>query len=227
MQCVWSLHALPTVCRDLGVLLALEKQAGPSTTLEFLGITIDTVQQELRLPENKLANLRNFTTQWRSHKSGSKQEVESLLEVLQHACTVIPAGKAFLQVISLLSVTKKPYHHIQLNSGFRSDLKWWRIFATHWNSKGLINAACEKEVLLTSDASGSWGWGAWSNSDWFQLTWDQTLQHFQITIKELITVLVATVIHTQLAMQLAISVALLFIQIFLNFSSHIGKLSFS
>jgi len=63
-----------------------------------------------------------------------------VLGVLQHVCTVIPAGRAFLrQVISLLSVTKKPHHHIGLNSTFWSDLEWWQIFATHWNGKGLIN----------------------------------------------------------------------------------------
>ena len=91
-------------------------------------------------------------------------------------------------------MTKKPHHHIRLNSTFRSDLEWWRIFATYWNGKGLINTAYEKEVLLTSDASGSCGCGAWSNSDWFQLAWDQASQHFQIAIKELIPVLTATVI---------------------------------
>ena len=118
-----------------------------------------------------------------------------LLGVLQHTCTVIPAGRAFLrQIISLLNVTKKPHHHIRLNSTFRSDLEWWRIFATHWNGKSLINPPGAKEVLLTSDASGAWGCGEWSNSDWFQLTWDQTTLHFQIAIKELIPVLIATVI---------------------------------
>ena len=49
-------------------------------------------------------------------------------------------------------------------------------------------------MLLISDASGSWGCGAWSNLDWFQLPWDQVSQHFQIAIKELISVLFATVI---------------------------------
>ena len=58
-----------------------------STTLEFLGITIDTIQQELRLPEEKLARLRDLITQWKSRKSCSKRELESLLGVLQHACT--------------------------------------------------------------------------------------------------------------------------------------------
>ena len=112
--------------------------------------------------------------------------------MLQHACTVIPAGRAFLrQIICLL---KQPHHHIRLNSAFRSDLEWWRVFALYWNGKGLISTVYEKEVLLTSDASGSWGCGAWSNSDWFQLPWDQVSQHFQIAIKELIPVLIATVI---------------------------------
>ena len=63
-QCAESLHILQKICEDLGVPLAPEKQAGPSTTIEFLGITIDTVQQELRLPEEKLARLRDLTTQW-------------------------------------------------------------------------------------------------------------------------------------------------------------------
>ena len=194
-QCAQSLHILQTVCRELGVPLAPEKQEGPSTTLEFLGITIDTIQQELRLPEEKLARLRDLITQWKSRKSCSKRELESLLGVLQHACTVIPAGRAFLrQIINLLSVTKKRHHHVRLNSTFRSDLEWWRIFASHWNGKSLISTAYIKEVRLTSDVSGSWGCGAWWNSDWFQLAWDQASQHFQIAIKELIPVLIATVI---------------------------------
>ena len=53
-QCSWNLHILQSVCKKLGIPLAAEKQAGPSTTIEFLGITIDTIRQELRLPDDKL-----------------------------------------------------------------------------------------------------------------------------------------------------------------------------
>ena len=194
-QCAQSLHILQKICEDLGVPLAPDKQAGPHTTIEFLGITIDTVKQELRLPEEKLNRLKDLTTQWKSQKSCSKRELESLLGVLQHACTVIPAGRVFLrQIISLLSTTKQPHHHIRLNNAFCSDLTLWRIFALHWNGKGLISMVYKTEVLLTSHASGSWGCGAWSNSDWFQLSWDQVSQHFQVAIKELIPILIAAVI---------------------------------
>jgi len=194
-QCAQSLHTLKSVCNDLGVPLASEKQAGPSTKLEFLGIIIDTVRQELQLPEDKLARLRVLTDRLKSRDSCFKRELESFLGVLNHACSVIPAGRAFLrQVIGLVRDTKKPHHHIRFNHAFRSDLQWWRVFATHWNGKSLMRSACTAEVVLTSDASGSWGCGAWSHSDWFQLAWDATTQHFQIAVKELIPVLIATVV---------------------------------
>jgi len=58
--CSWNLHAPQAVCSDLGVPLAAEKQAGPSTTIEFLGIIIDTIQQELHLPDEKLSRLQSL-----------------------------------------------------------------------------------------------------------------------------------------------------------------------
>ena len=42
-ECDMNLQILKSVCEDLGVPLAAEKQAGPSTCIEFLGIIIDTV----------------------------------------------------------------------------------------------------------------------------------------------------------------------------------------
>jgi len=57
-QCGQNLHTLQLVCKDLGVPLAPEKQAGSTSTIEFLGIIIDTVRQELRLPNDKLERLK-------------------------------------------------------------------------------------------------------------------------------------------------------------------------
>ena len=52
--CQRCLDILTNTYAELGVPLAPEKQEGPSTTLTFLGIEIDTVRQELRLPQDKL-----------------------------------------------------------------------------------------------------------------------------------------------------------------------------
>ena len=192
-QCGESLGVLKAVCNDLGIPLAPEKQAGPSSEIEFLGIIIDTTQQELRLPEEKLTRLKVLGEQWKSRSSCTKRELESLLGTLQHACSVIPAGKAFLrQVIALLNVAKQPHHHIRLNKNFRADLTWWRVFARHWNGHALISGTHKEGISVTSDASGAWGCGAWSESKWFQLAWGEQSKHFQIAIKELIPVMIAS-----------------------------------
>ena len=113
-QCDQNLHILQSVCRDLGVPLAPEKQAGPTTNIEFLGIIIDTVRQELCLPEDKLERLKTLLASWTPSKRDSctRKELESLLGVLSHACTVNPQGRSFLHnIITLIHGAKKPYHH--------------------------------------------------------------------------------------------------------------------
>ena len=52
--CQRNLDIRMHLCDDLGVPLALEKVEGPSTTISFLGIVLDTVCMEIRLPVDKL-----------------------------------------------------------------------------------------------------------------------------------------------------------------------------
>ena len=81
-ECDINLQTLKSVCEDLGVPLAAEKQAGPSTCIEFLGIIIDTVKQEIWLPRDKLQgiNLRDYLGQCSSgmHANHAQNESYSL-----------------------------------------------------------------------------------------------------------------------------------------------------
>ena len=52
-------------------------------------------------------------------------------------------------------------------------------------------------VALVSDASGSWGCGAFCGEDWFQLQWPESLQDYQITVKELIPIVLAAAVSGQ------------------------------
>ena len=49
-------------------------------------------------------------------------------------------------------------------------------------------------VALVSDASGSWGCGAFCGEDWFQFQWPESLQDYQITVKELIPIVLAAAV---------------------------------
>jgi len=50
------------LCTDLGVSLASKKIEGPSTSLTFLGITLDTAHMEIRLPQDKLLRIKEALT---------------------------------------------------------------------------------------------------------------------------------------------------------------------
>ena len=52
-QCELDLDNLILMCTYLGVPLAPEKTVGPAIVLQFDGITLDSVHQEVRLPEEK------------------------------------------------------------------------------------------------------------------------------------------------------------------------------
>ena len=196
--CQQALDTLEQVCKELGVPLAPEKKDGPSTLIVFLGILIDTIKQELSLPGDKLRRLLEMVVQWEHKKACTRRELESLIGTLHHACIVIPAGRSFMRrAISLLSVARKRHHHIRLNREMRSDLMWWKVFASTWNGSSLIVHNNSDEAHVTSDASGSWGCGAWHGSKWFQLPWEQSMSPLHIAAKELIPIIVAAAIWGQ------------------------------
>ena len=91
--CARDLVTLKAVCKDLGVPLAPEKQEGPSAELTFLGLTINTTKQMLSFPSKKLAHLLEVLDQWVQQNACTHRELESLIGVLQHACTVIQQGR--------------------------------------------------------------------------------------------------------------------------------------
>ena len=194
-ECLDSLHKLKGVCTELNIPLAEEKQDGPTSVITLLGIIIDTIKGELRLPGDKLQRLLAAVHQWLGRKSCTRRELESLIGTLQHACKVIIPGRSFLKrAIALLSTTRSRHHHIRLNKEFKSDLAWWKYFATPWNGVSLIVNQASPERVVTSDASGSWGCGAWHEELWFQITWDERTDNWHIAAKELVPIIVAAVV---------------------------------
>lgn len=89
----------------------------------------------------------------------------------------------------MLSLAKLPHHFIRLNEDFKSDLAWWSLFLSmeRISHDVIIQAGTAiPTATVTSDASGSWGCGAFHDSQWFQLAWpDMTTAEQSINLKEL------------------------------------------
>ncbi len=187
------LATLEKECQTLGVPLAAHKREGPSTSLTFLGIEIDTVAGQLRLPSEKLGRLTSTVAQWDTRKACPKQHFQSLIGLLNHACKVVRPGRTFLRrMINLLTTTRSSAPKtaiIRLNAEFRA---WWSEFLAQWNgSSFFLPPQHLTQLAVTSDASGSWGCGAWHGHTWFQIQWSARAQPLTIAEKELVPIIVA------------------------------------
>ena len=191
--CSQSLAILDDVCASLRIPMAAHKREGPATCLSVLGIIIDSADGQLRLPADKLNRLNTLLSEWGDKKACTRKELESLIGLLNHACKVVRSGRSFLRrMIDLLHAVPQHQRTIRLNTGFRSDLVWWRTFLGEWNGISFLPTPDQLPTLeLTSDASGSWDCGAWHLRAWFQLPWDAQSQSLSIAEKELIPIILA------------------------------------
>ena len=194
-ECKQALECALSTCAILGIPVATQKVEGPSTCLSFLGIELDTQALQLRLPVEKLRRLQALIKSWQGKKTCLKRDLLSLIGQLQHACRVVKPGRTFLRrMISLSTVAKEPHHHIRLNKNFQSDLEWWAVFLPGWNGIGMMSNLCHlpHSALITSDASGGWGCGAFNSANqWFQAQWPKCWSSVHITVKELAPIVVA------------------------------------
>ena len=122
----------------------------------------------------------------------------SIIGQLQHACSMVKPGRSFLRrMIDLSRGVRELHYKVCLNAGFRSDLKWWSCFLPVWNGKELMSSVTRSgpPVVITSDASGSWGCGAFtSTGEWFQLKLPETWSDIHITVKELLPIVLGVAV---------------------------------
>lgn len=192
--CKRDLDLLVSTFDQLGIPIAEDKMEGPSTSLVFLGIEIDTVSGVLRLPPEKVSELSMLIKAWLPRRSCTKQELQSLVGKFQHACKVVASGRTFLRrMFELLSVAHQQHHHIRLSKGFKSDLVWWSTFLQAWNGTSYLASLCPTppSVHVFTDASGLFGCGAVWGSEWLQLQWTESSSPLPITQKEVLAIVIA------------------------------------
>lgn len=187
--------ALP-LCTSLGLPVAPQKVEGPSTTITFLGIQLDTVEQEIRLPRQKLIRLQGIVDGWTRKKCATKHQLQVLLGHLGHAATVVRPGRTFTRhLIEATKIPKRPFHKVRLNVQCRADIAWWSAFLQGWNGISYLSAKlCH--TCIVADASGSWGCGAFEKDSlcWFQIQWPQSWQYVNIAVKEMLPLVVGAAI---------------------------------
>ena len=196
----FSLNIILQVFQHLGLLINEKKVEGPSTCVEFLGITLDTELFEARLSDEKRLLLIEKLVFFRQRKKMSKRDLLSLIGSLSFATKVITPGRSFLsKLISKAYSVSELHHLVRTSKSLRDDCDIWIQFLVGWNGKSIFLA---KEPLaydetFFTDAAGSLGFGGYlvgpgGIAAWFSQPWNGSqLIQWHISPKELYPILVA------------------------------------
>ena len=193
-QCAKNLHKFMELCKILGVPLAPDKTVGPTQVLTFLGIELDTVKKEARLPRDKLTKCREQIEQILGKKSVYLRDLQSIIGLLNFCTSVVP-GAAFLRrLIDLTIGITKPFHHIRLSRETKADLTTWLMFLERFNGKSMFHDKdwVSSDILeLFTDSSGAIGYGATFGKAYFYGRWPETWLGLNITVLEFFPIVAA------------------------------------
>ena len=191
-ECQGNLHTLIQVCHLLNVPLATQKVEGPTPCL---GIILDTTHMEARLPEEKLIRIVHAIGNWLDKRNATKREILSLVGLLQHAAKVVHPGRIFVRrMYNVAAKVQEMDYYTRLNREFRSDLYWWHTFVTSWNGISFLQVAAgnsSPHAIIQTDASGTWGCGAFFEGRWFQWQWTQEWLPIPIMAKEMVPIVLS------------------------------------
>jgi len=124
-----DLEVFLNLWHQLGFPIAEQKTMLPSQTMVFVGITIDSVLSLISLHVDKIEKCTLLLNQFRHKAKCTLQELQSLIGLLNFACSVIIPGREFLRgIINLTIGVKKPHHHIRITQQARSDIHMWLTF---------------------------------------------------------------------------------------------------
>ena len=127
--CLQTLQQFFSMPDDIGIPIKNEKTILPMTVITFLGLWLDNVAMELRLPEDKLTNLWEKLIYFKTRKKFTLRELQSLIGLLNFACTVVKPGRAFLRcLIDFTLGLKRPNHRRWLTKESRPDLNSKSVF---------------------------------------------------------------------------------------------------
>lgn len=175
LACLTSFSTLLRVFMSLKAPTVASKTIGPSQQIEFMGIVLDSVRMEARLPQDKLIRIKDLLGSFQKRRSVRLIELQSLIGTLQFACKVVVPGRTFLQrAIDLTRGVPNRFHHVRLNREFFKDLAMWRVFISKWNGRSFFlesSTTPAPDLELYTDAASTLGFGGFFRGKWFQGHW--------------------------------------------------------
>ena len=183
------------LCAELNIPLASHKLEGPCTSLIFLGLEIDTVLMQVRIPSAKICVARSKLLEFLGVKRISLRRLQSLLGTLNFLSRAIRPGRAFSRrLFDLCKTGRSPVHRIRIPKSARLDAVMWLSFLQEFNGITPILAHQWdgiETLRMATDASSTFGYGAYFQRQWFLGAWPVDLGRRSMALLEIFPIVLA------------------------------------
>lgn len=192
-ECQQALTTMIQLLRSLGFSISYKKVEGPAQVLTFLGIEIDSLNMQLRLPADKVDAYKEVLKSFLTRPRASRRQLEQLAGKLAWAAHVVQGGSTYLQrVLAMLRPLKKPHHKAKLSTEFYEDIQWWIAYIDHFNHKDIVLGP--RPVIHVYTDSSNHAAGIVAHNDWLHINWQidvPEVQDTHINVKETLAVAAA------------------------------------
>ena len=185
--CNGQIQAFINICREINFPVSMDKTFWGTTRLTFLGLLIDTVNQLICVPYEKVQKARNLISHVlnKKNKTIRLKNLQSLTGFLNFLGKAVIPGRAFTRRLYSVQTgaedkNLKKNHHVNVNAEMRLDLEMWEKFLDHpsiYSRKfiDLQNELYSMDVDFYTDASANptLGCGGISDNDWYIHQWNE------------------------------------------------------
>ena len=180
------------VCKEINFPVSMTKTFWSTEILVFLGLLINTRDQVVSIPVDKVERAQVLVSEILFSKKTTVHKMQKLCGFLNFLCRCIVPGRAFTRrMYTFFSSDMKPHYHINVKSELKNDLRVWLHFLN--NPSIFCRPFIDFSVILQAtdldwftDASGTIGMGGYHLDQYFLMKWDpQFLEDKQPSIQYL------------------------------------------
>ncbi|XP_068136523.1 tyrosine-protein kinase RYK isoform X1 [Hyperolius riggenbachi] len=170
-----------------------KSQLTPTQNILFLGFIIDSVQQRILLPQEKVQKIMSEVEKFNTFQTIKIRQIMQLLGLLSSVAPAIQWALMHTRVLQswMLSKWNKQQdtldNTVTVEPHIKDSLRWWQT-SQHLTQGRLWSIPIQK--ILTTDASQT-GWGAHVNKVQVQGLWNHSMAEQSSNFRELMAVKMA------------------------------------
>ena len=187
MACNDQINKFIEICDLIKFPVSMEKTFWGTTQLSFLGLLIDTVNQLICIPLDKIEKARNLITNVLENKNKNIQlkQLQQLTGFLNFLGKAVVPGRVFTRRLYCIEENAKrknmkKLHHIKVRAEMKLDLETWLQFLDHpsiysRNFMDMDTSLSSEDIDFYTDASANplLGCGGICEGNWFIQQWDE------------------------------------------------------